>query len=165
MTKSHKVTNCRRKNIICGVSASGPTKRWDINNYIKLLKKINEEFPCKFFLAGGQNDEILIQKVMDSVENCISLSKLNMEQIIPIIACCSNYIGNDTGFGHLAANLNAKCLMIFVDSPSKSYGLWNKNIKIVVPVGETIDSVGHNTRGKDKVSFNEVLTKSLDLIN
>ena len=153
------------KNIICGISASGPTKRWDIDNYIKLLKKINSKFSCKFFLAGGQNDEILIQKVMNSVKNCISLSKLNMEQIIPIIASCSNYIGNDTGFGHLAANLNSKCLMIFVDSPARSYALWNSNIKIIVPIGETINSIGHDSRGKDKISFDEVLTNALDLIN
>ena len=25
------------KNIVCGISASGPTKRWDIDNYIKLI--------------------------------------------------------------------------------------------------------------------------------
>ena len=29
----------KTKNIICGISASGPTKRWDINNYIKLFEK------------------------------------------------------------------------------------------------------------------------------
>jgi len=153
------------KNIICGISASGPTKRWGIDNYIKLFKKINSKFPCKFFLAGGNNDEILIQTIMNSVENCLSLSKLNMEQIIPIIACCPNYIGNDTGFGHLAANLNSKCLMIFTDSPARSYGLWNNNIKIIVPVGETINSIGHNSRGKDNISFDEVLDGALNLIN
>ena len=152
------------KNIVCGISASGPTKRWDIDNYIKLFKEISSKFPCKFFLAGGPNDEFLIEKVMNSVENCVSLSKLKMEQIIPILASCQIYCGNDTGFGHLAANLNLKCLMIFVDSPTV-YGLWNKNIRIVVPVGETIDSVGHNTRGKKRVDFNTVLTKTLDLIS
>ena len=152
------------KNIICGISASGPTKRWDIDNYIKLFKEINSKFPCKFFLAGGPNDKFLIEKVMNSVENCVSLSKLKMEQIIPILASCQIYCGNDTGFGHLSANLNLKCLMIFVDSPTV-YGLWNKNIRIVVPVGETIDSVGHNTRGKNRVDFNTVLTKTLDLIS
>ena len=152
------------KNIVCGIAASGPTKIYPVNNYIKLFRKINSKFPCKFFLAGGQNDEILIEKVMTSIENCVSLSKLNMEQIIPIIASCKYYIGNDTGFGHLAANLNAKCLMIFVDSPI-NYGLWNSNIKIILPTGETIESFrGHNARAKDKISFDELLTKALDLI-
>jgi len=88
-----------------------------------------------------------------------------MEQIIPIIASCKYYIGNDTGFGHVAANLNAKCLMIFVDSPI-NYALWNKNIKFILPIGETVESFrGHNARAKDKISFDEVLKKSLELIN
>ena len=29
------------KNIVCGISASGSTKRWDIKNYIKLFDNLN----------------------------------------------------------------------------------------------------------------------------
>jgi len=153
------------KNIVCGISASGPTKRYDIDNYIKLFQKINSKFPCKFFLFGGKNDEILIEKVMSSISNCVSLSKLNLEEIIPIFAACRFYIGNDTGPLHISANLNLKCLAIFCDSPPSAYGLWNPNIKIVVPAGKTIENTSHNTRGKDKISFDEVLEKSINLIN
>ena len=154
------------KNIICGISASGPTKRYDIDNYIGLFKKLNSKFPsCKFFLFGGKNDEILIERVMSSVKNCISLSKLNLEQIIPIIAACRFYIGNDTGPLHISANLGLKCLAIFCDSPPSAYGLWNPNIRIIVPTGETIESTGHNTRGKNKISFDEVIKKSIELIS
>jgi len=153
------------KNIVCGISASGPTKRWDVDNYIKLFKKINSKFPCKFFLAGGKKDEILIEKVINEIQGCVSLSELNIEQIIPIIASCKYYIGNDTGFGHLAANLNTKSLMIFVDSPI-NYALWNNNIKFILPIGETVESFrGHDARAKDKISFDEVLEKSLELIS
>ena len=153
------------KNIVCGISASGPTKRYDIDNYIKLFQEINSKFPCKFFLFGGKNDEILIERVMGSISNCVSLSKLNLEQIIPIFAACRFYIGNDTGPLHISANLNLKCLAIFCDSPPSAYGLWNPNIKIIVPAGKTIESTGHNSRGKDNISFDEVLEKSIDLIN
>jgi len=31
--------------------------------------------------------------------------------------------------------------------------------------GETFESCGHNTRGKDKILFDEVFKKSLELIN
>jgi len=34
-----------------------------------------------------------------------------------------------------------------------------------VPADETVESTGHNTRGKDKIFFDEVLKKSLDLIS
>ena len=153
------------KNIVCGISASGPTKRWDIDNYIKLFQEINSKFPCKFFLFGGKKDEILIQKVMSSVSNSVSLAKLDLEEIIPIIAACRFYIGNDSGPLHISANLGLKCLAIFCDSPPSAYGLWNSNIKIVVPVGKTIESTKHNTQGKHEISFAEILKKSLELIN
>ena len=54
------------KNICLGISASGPTKRWNINNYIKLAEKINEKMKCKFYLAGGKNDIDLINKFKNS---------------------------------------------------------------------------------------------------
>ena len=104
---------------------------------------------------------------MDSsiAKRCVSLCNLNIEQMIPIFASCGCCISNDTGFGHLAANLNVQVLMIFCDSPASSYGLWNPNIKVVVPDGETIESTKHDTLGKHRVSFNEVFEKSLDLIS
>ena len=52
-----------------GVSASGPTKRWDIFSYIKLAEKINEKINCKFYIAGG--------KMM-----LISLMSLNIQKLI-----------------------------------------------------------------------------------
>ena len=41
-----------------------------------------------------------------------------------------------------------------------------KNIKFILPVGETVETFrGHNARAKDKISFDEVLKKSLELIS
>ena len=100
--------------------------------------------------------------------NIVRVTKIavNIEQIIPIIASCKACVTNDTGFGHLAANLNVKCLMIFCDTPPAAYALWNpNNIKIVVPEGETIESTKHSTLGKSRISFSEVFEKSLELIS
>ena len=156
----------KTKNIVCGISASGLTKRWDIKNYIKLFESINKKFPCKFFIAAGPKDEDLVKEIMNSSfkKNCISFSKMSIAETIPIISACQNYIGNDTGWGQISAALNLKSLFLFCDSPT-IYGLWRKNISIIVPEGETIESCGHNTRGKDKISFEEVLNKSLKLIS
>ena len=49
-----------------GVSASGPTKRWDIENYIKLASKLNQHKKCKFFIAAGKNDLEIIDKIKSS---------------------------------------------------------------------------------------------------
>ena len=155
------------KNIVCGVSASGSTKRWDINNYIKLFEHLNSKFQCKFFLAGGLKDEDLINQVMKSPigKSCISFCKMNLLETMPIIGASQYYIGNATGWGHIASGLGLKSLFLFMDSPPLAYGVYSKNISIIVPQGETIESCGHNTRGRDKISFDEVLTKALELIN
>ena len=41
----------------------------------------------------------------------------------------------------------------------------SKNIRVIVPEGETIESCEHNTRGNDSISFSEVLKKSIELIS
>ena len=132
---------------------------YQLNNLLQKLLFLVEQF--YFFLLL----KILIQKVMSSVSNTVSLAKLDLEEIIPIIAACRFYIGNDSGPLHISANLGLKCLAIFCDSPPSAYGLWNSNIKIVVPVGKTIENTKHNTRGKHEISFDEILKKSLELIN
>ena len=88
---------------------------------------------------------------------------MTIEETIPIIGACQSYIGNDTGWGQISAALNLNSLFLFCDSPSEAYGTWRKNIQIIVPEGQTICE--HNTRGKDKISFNEVLSETLKLIN
>jgi len=153
------------KNIVCGISASGPTKRWDINNYIKLFENLNLKFKCKFFLAGGPDDEDLVKKVMNSSvgKNCISFAAMDIAETMPIIAACKYCISNDTGFGHISAGLGLKSLMLFIDSPPAAYGLYNKNISILVPEGETIETTTHDTMGT--ISVDEVLKNALELMN
>ena len=40
-----------------------------------------------------------------------------------------------------------------------------KNISIIVPDGESIESCSHNTRGKNKIPIEKVIKKTIDLIN
>ena len=163
--KKFNISN-KTKNIVCGISASGPTKRWDVKNYIKLFENLNSKFACKFFIAAGPKDEDLVMEIMGSSsikDKCISFSNMTIAETIPIISACQNFIGNDTGWAQISAALNLKSLIIFCDSPSEAYGVWRNNIKIIVPEGLQICQ--HNTRGKDKISFDEVLKKSIELIS
>jgi len=164
--KKYNITN-NVKNIVCGVSASGPTKRWDINNYIKLFEYLNSKFQCKFFLAGGLADEKLINQVIKSSigENCISFCKMSLSETIPIIGASQYYIGNDTGWGHIASGLNLKSLFLFMDSPPLAYGVYSKKISIICPDGLTLKSTGHNSRAKDRIPVDKVLKKACELIN
>ena len=154
------------KHICLGISASGPTKRWNIENFIALCKKINEKIPSKFYLAAGNNDKDLIEKFLNSEisKNCISFRDLKIKETMPIIKNCDLYIGNDTGWLHISSALGIKCLALFMDSPVQAYGKYSKNINIIVPEGETEETTTHDTLGADKISFDKVFEKSIELL-
>ena len=154
------------KHVCIGFSASGPTKRWSVENYIKLAENINKSKPCKFYLAGGRNDEELFKKFLSSslANNCISFKDLSISETLPIIKNCDMYIGNDTGWLHIASALDKKCVALFMDTPVKAYGKYSKNISVIVPEGETEETTTHNTLGKDKINFEKVLNKSLETL-
>ena len=155
------------KHVCIGFSASGPTKRWPVEKYMKLAEDLNKNKPCKFYLAGGKNDEELFKKFSNSsiVNNCISFKNLSILDTLPIIKNCDLYIGNDTGWLHIASALNRKCVAIFMDSPVQAYGKYSANISIIVPEGETEETTTHDTLGKNKISFEKVLNKSLEILN
>ena len=156
--------NC--KHICLGIYASGPTKRCSINNYIALCEKINEKIPSKFYLAAGKNDEYLIQQVLNSKigNHCSSFQNLKISEAMPIIKNCNVYIGNDTGWLHIAAALNIKCLALFMDSPVLAYGKYSNNIQVIVPEGYSEQTTTHDTLGSEKISFKEVLNQSINLL-
>ena len=45
-----------------------------------------------------------------------------------------------------------------------AYGKYSSKIKIIEPEGEN-NSTTHNTLGKDRISFDEVLFKAKELLN
>jgi heptosyltransferase-2 len=159
--------NKNYKHVCIGFSASGPTKRWYIKNYIKLAEEINKKIPCKFYLAGGKNDHELFTKFLNSsvANNCVSFENLTIQETLPIIQNCNIYIGNDTGWLHISSALNKKCLALFMDSPVQAYGTYSKNIYLAIPEGETEKTTIHTTLGKERISFENVLNKSLELLN
>ena len=112
-------------------------------------------------------DKNLIEKVMNSSigKNCISFSAMSIAETMPIISSCQFYVGNDTGWGHISSGLGLKSLLLFMDSPPSAYGIYSKNISIIIPDGETIESCGHKTRGKDRIPIKKVLFKMLELMS
>ena len=145
--------------IIIGIGSSGPTKKWPTENYIELIKKINNK-NIKFYLAGGNNDieNQIANKIINAVkENKVeSLCSLSIEEIMPIINSSKLYIGNDTGFMHLSAGLNVPTIGLFGDTPL-SYANYTKNILPIIP--ENFKTVGHNSMAMNQITVAQVLNE------
>ncbi len=161
---SWPVSNKNNNQIIIGIGSSGPTKKWPTENYISLIKKINNK-NIKFYLAGGNNvieNSIANEIKKNLTENIIeSLCSLSIEEIMPIINSSKLYIGNDTGFMHLSAGLNLPSIGLFGDTPL-SYANYNKNIFPIIP--ENFKTVGHNSMAMNKITVEQVLKKAKEFI-
>ena len=75
-------------NILLGIGGSGPTKRTPANKFIEFIKLTLNEYDCKFFLATGQEEEeqkILKEIISSCKDKCVSLDKLSILEILPII--------------------------------------------------------------------------------
>ncbi len=156
------------RHVVLGIAASGKTKIWNINNYIRLGQEISKKMKCKFYIAAGPNDVDLINKFKDSDigKNSISFEKLSIKETLPIIKNCDCYIGNDTGFAHISVALKIKSLFIFMDTPIFVYSSYAPSlISTVEPEGIEKGTTTHDTLGKDKISFDEVYKKSIELLS
>ncbi len=153
------------KRICLGISASGPTKIWDVDNYVKLYNELTKIYNCEFYLAGGSNDLDLINKFKEKSGNkkLYSFENLTIKETLPIIKSCNLYIGNDTGWAHIAVALKVKSLTLFVDSPVLAYGRYSSKMTTIEPRGEK-NSTTHDTLGKDKISFDEVFMTAKKLL-
>jgi heptosyltransferase-2 len=160
-TKKFYPQNSSKNNnqIIIGIGSSGPTKKWPIENYIELIKKINDK-NIKFYLAGGNNEieNQIANKIINEIkENRIeSLCSLSIEEIMPIINSSKLYVGNDTGFMHLSAGLNIPAIGLFGDTPL-SYAKYNKNILPIIP--ENFKTVGHGSMAMNQITIGQVLNE------
>ena len=154
------------KHICLGISASGPTKRWDIKNFIRLAQQLSKKYKSKFYLAGGLSDVELINKFKESINDadCKSFENLTIKETLPIIKNCDIVISNDTGFAHIACALKVKTLTLFMDSPVMTYGKYSSFMEIIEPVGEKNTTV-HDTLGSNKISFDEVLAKTNSMLS
>ena len=151
----------RDKNqIIVGIGSSGPTRKWSTENYISLIKKINNK-NIKFYLAGGNNkveNQIANEIINKLKENkIISLSSLNIKKIMQIIYSSKLYVGNDTGFMHLSAGLNIPAIGLFGDTPLEAYGKYTRNIFPIIPVG--YKTITHNSNAINEITVDQVFNE------
>ena len=152
-------------NILLGIGGSGPTKRMPANKFKEYIKLALKEYDCKFFLATGQDYEE--QKILNDImasfnEKCVALDKLSISEILPIIKNCRIAICNDSSFSHLSAALDIPTIVLMCDTPL-IYGSYSSRMHPIIPDG--METVSHNSRGKEKISSNKIFNKFKSIIN
>lgn len=124
--------------ITIGIGGSGSDKKWEIQNYIKLLNMILAKNTIEnIVIAGGKNEIADAKKIIISFQNnrairIFNLCRKTIEDSIPFLAKSKLYVGNDTGFMHLSGLLDTISVGIFV-ATSPDYSSYNQNIVPIMP--------------------------------
>ena len=96
-------------------------------------------------------------------DNFVSFEKFKITETLPYIKNCDLYIGNDTGWAHIACSLQVKSLTLFMDSPVMAYGKYSKFMTVIEPEGEK-NTTTHDTLGGDRISFQKVLDEAKKIL-
>ena len=155
-----------KKNIIIGAGSSGLTTKWGTNNYINLIKKLNDKHECFYFILGGQEDKKIINEIVDSAgnQNAMSLAEKNIKEITPIIAGSDIYIGNDSFGQHIACQSAKPSIVLLLDTPS-AYSEYSKNQHQIVPEGVSIKDITHDSNFKpEHIKVETVIDKAMQYL-
>ena len=158
--------NINQINILLGIGGSGPTKRIPAEKFIKFMEMIIKEYDCKFFLATGikSEEQLILNQILKSEYNkkCVPLDKLNLNDILPIIKNCKIAICNDSSFSHLSAAVGVPTIVLMSDTPLL-YGSYSPRMYPIIPDG--LETVGHDTLGKEKINPEKIYYKFKKILN
>lgn len=89
-------------------------KRWDINNWQKLISLFNTNYKNKIkFLIFLGPDEIEYEKYFQNFENIVVVKNIPLKNTISLISKCNYFISNDSGLSHCASLFNIPQSVIF----------------------------------------------------
>ena len=144
--------------IVIGAGSSGPSTRWITEKFYNLINKLNDTGNYYFFILCGPDDKVISDEIISNVSknNCLSLYKKNIEEIIPYLCSANMYVGNDSFGSHITSQSGIKSLVILLDTP-KAYTDYSKNFIRIIPDNISIEDVTHGSNLKaEDVSVEKV---------
>lgn len=148
----------QKENLISiGIGGSGKNKKWDIENYINLIKKILEVKKVNFIIAGGPEELEDFNKIFDQLKKLnikiISTCNLSIHDSMYSLAKSKLYIGNDTGFMHICGSFEVRSFGLFGDTPP-NYVEYNDFITPILPKNNK--EIGHDSFSMNLITVEHV---------
>lgn len=93
------------------------SKRWPVERFIELTKRIIQDFNCKIVVVGGSEEsDVIAPYISDKylLNNVFILAgRLSILETAEVIKRSRFYLGNDTGPMHIAAAVGTPAISIF----------------------------------------------------
>lgn len=127
--------NISKETILIGFHPGGrPSRRWSIENFVKVVEEVHRRIPSKLVVTGGKDEISLTKKfVRISHAKVINLAgMLSIKELGALIKRCNLFISNDTGPMHISAILRTPLVAIFGPGDIAHYNPRNISEKVVV---------------------------------
>ena len=112
-----------RTSIWIGLNAGaeyGPAKRWPIDRFISVAKRLAKEPGCGLILFGGKSDAPLTSEIEQAVHSALPLAtvvdvagRTSLRDLCSLMSLCRVVLTNDTGPMHVAAAVGATVVVPF----------------------------------------------------
>jgi heptosyltransferase-2 len=112
------------------VWAEMPNRRWPLNKYIELARRINETLKLKIVFIGGRGEEFIIPEELgnDSSGNFMNLiGQTSLSQLATLMKNAALFIGNDSFPLFLAAAVGTKTVGIYGPTDSNLINPFGEN--------------------------------------
>lgn len=128
------------KNKIIGIhpgsinSKLGVQKRWPVNNFAELIKKLIKKGNKILIFIGPDEIEVGLKlyNLIGNEKDCKLLNNLKFNQSVGVLSQIGLLIGNDNGFAHIANALGVKSIILFGPTNMKWCSPYNKNICSII---------------------------------
>lgn len=111
-----KKTEKKKNQLLVGlhVGAGKPPNRWSLNKYVELIKKLNKNFHCIFYLTGSDADREEIDYVIKNSRLPVrTFLNKTIPQVAALVSLSDLFISNDTGIMHVAGTTETPQISIF----------------------------------------------------
>lgn len=110
--------------IVVAFRAVAESRRWGIDNYTELTRRIINEFGRSVILTGGAADRSEGEKICEAVGSpkVVNLAgKTSLRESAALMSMADLFVGNDSGPAHLAAATGAPVIVLSgADDPSET---------------------------------------------
>ncbi len=129
--------------------SGGERKNWSVENWISLCARMADEWPhLRLLLLGGEADHARLATIEAALARHppMSLKDLPLPRLAAVIERCALFIGHDSGVSHIAAGVQAPCVLLFGPTDPEIWAPLSASVRVVrAPGGDLprllVDSV------------------------
>ncbi len=146
------------KYIVIHPGSGGSAHDWPAENFGELAKILLKECGIKIIVAGIESEKSKCAEVLKQCPEAIDLcSKLQLDELLPLLLKATLFIGNSSGPLHIAASFETPVVGFYPNSPAisaKRWGPYSKNSLVLSPEsGDDMNSISVESAAEKILKF------------